>query len=77
MSTDAVQLKSNALAFVNAPIYPDPNSLPVPSALFQQVVYKPLERKPKGPPKNYQILTPKEMYKITKEKTDQSMLKAE
>lgn len=45
MNLDATTFKANALAFVDAPVYPDPNTQPVPSPLYQQVVIKPQERK--------------------------------
>lgn len=37
------QLYKSAEKIVPAPVYPDPNSLPVPEALFHQIVTKPEE----------------------------------
>lgn len=38
------QLFKTVLELVDAPIYPDPNTLPVPEPTFHQVVVKPNER---------------------------------
>jgi hydrocephalus-inducing protein len=38
------QLFKTVLELVPAPVYPDPNSLPVPEPIFHQVVVKPNER---------------------------------
>lgn len=52
---------------VNAPIYPDPNTLPVPEAIFHQVVNKPSDRPAKKTIKMFNILTPAKMYKDEQE----------
>ena len=64
------QLLKQSCNLIPAPIYPDPNLLPVPEPIFQQVIYKPNGRKQKkNAPQNYKILTPVNMLK--KEETKQ------
>ena len=57
------QLFKTIIEIVDAPVYPDPNTLPVPEPVFHQVVVKPNERSTKKPIKLFNILTPQKMYK--------------
>jgi len=56
-------LTKNALEIIPAPIYPDPNTQPIPEPKYDQTVYKPIERKIKSLIKSYKLLTPINPYK--------------
>ena len=70
------QLVKTGLKVIASPVYPDPNTLPVPQPLFHHVVTKPstyVNRKKIDPSGNtmkyFQILTPKDnMYAAVDEK---------
>ena len=52
------QLFKTVLEIVDPPVYPDPNTLPVPEPVFHQVVMKPNDRPSKKTIKLFNILTP-------------------